>query len=111
MDSMLIIKHYMSSWSFYFDVISTIPFGDFFEGTTSFKFEFFGLFKLIRVFRISSVIMNLNTSQEIKAALKVMFLVFEMFLYIHGVGCIWNFVSMQQEEWIPNMHFIWFATP
>jgi hypothetical protein len=55
--------------------------------------------------------MNLNTSQEIKAALKVMFLVFEMFLYIHGVGCIWNFVSMQQEEWIPNMDFIWFGTP
>ena len=112
MDSMLIIKHYMSSWSFYFDVISTIPFADFlFFIKSNFKFEFFGLFKLIRVFRISSVIMNLNTSQEIKAALKVMFLVFEMFLYIHSVGCIWNYVCLLEEQWIPNMDFIWFGTP
>lgn len=60
LDSFLIAKHYMSSSSFYFDVISTIPFDEFFGGTGILKF--FGLFKLIRVFRISSVIMNLNTS-------------------------------------------------
>ena len=40
-----------------------------------------------------------------------MFLIFEMFLYIHGVGCIWNYVCSQEEEWIPNMDFIWFGTP
>lgn len=106
---MLISKRYLKSYNFYIDVLSTIPMEDFFGG--GLFLQLFGLLKLLRVFRISSVIMNLNTSQEIKAGLKVIYLIFEMFLYIHVMGCIWYFVVDIEEKWIPNMDFIWYGSP
>mgnify|MGYP002631818428 CR=1 FL=1 len=41
--------------------------------------------------------MNLNQSQELKAALKVGMLIFYMFLYIHVSGCIWNYTVTIEE--------------
>jgi len=108
-DSFLISKRYIMSSTFYTDVLSTIPLDDFFGG--GLLLQLFGLLKLLRVQRISSVILNLNTSQEIKAGLKVIYLVFQMFLYIHLMGCIWYFVVSIEELWIPNMDFIWFGNP
>jgi hypothetical protein len=34
-----------------------------------------------------------------------------MYLYIHFGGCIWNYVVAIEEQWIPNMDFIWFGVP
>lgn len=73
--------------------------------------SFLGLLKILRIQRLNSVIMNANTSQQIKAALKVIQLIIYMFLYIHIMACIWYFVVNDTEEWIPNMDFIWFGTP
>jgi len=109
MDSMLISRRYLKSSNFYIDVLSTVPLDDLFGG--GILLQLFGLLKLLRVQRISSVIMNLNTSQEIKAGLKVIYLIFGMFLYIHVMGCIWYIVVSQEEKWIPNMDFIWFGNP
>ena len=108
-DSMMIAKRYIQSSTFYTDVLSTIPLDDFFGG--GILLQLFGLLKLLRVQRISSVILNLNTSQEVKAGLKVIYLVFQMFLYIHVMGCIWYFVVSIEEVWIPNLDFIWFGNP
>lgn len=109
LDNYLISKHYVTSSSFYFDVISTIPFDDFISNDGI--FPFLGLFKLIRVWRIGNVVSNLNQSQEFKAGLKVLNLIFYMFLYIHIMGCIWNYSVNIEEQWIPNMDFIWFSNP
>jgi hypothetical protein len=107
-DSYMISKRYIQSSTFYTDVLSTIPLDDFFgDGLI---LQLFGLLKLLRVQRISSVILNLNTSQEVKAGLKVIYLVFQMFLYIHVMGCIWYFVVSIEESWIPNLDFIWFGS-
>ena len=46
-----------------------------------------------------------------KALLKVVMLIFLMFLYIHFSCCIWNYTVTIEEEWIPNMDFIWFGVP
>ena len=46
-----------------------------------------------------------------KAGLKVGMLIFYMFLYIHISGCIWNYTVTIEEQWIPNMDFIWFGVP
>lgn len=54
--------------------------------------------------------MNLNTSQETKAAFKVVYLIFTMFMYIHIMGCTWYYFVVQDQVWIPNMDFIWFGT-
>jgi len=109
MDSFMIANKYLTSPSFLVDVLSTVPLDDFFGG--GIFFELLGILKLIRVARISSVILNLNVSQEIKAGLKVVFLIFLMLVYIHVMACIWYFVVEIQEKWIPNMDFIWFGNP
>jgi hypothetical protein len=114
LDSFLIARRYVTGMSFYFDVISTVPFDDWFGDSASSSgspLQFLGLFKIGRIVRISNVIMNLNTSQEYKALMKVFYLIFCMFLYIHMTGCIWNFIVSLEELWIPNMDFIWFGTP
>lgn len=89
MNSFQIGKKYITSPTFAIDVLSTVPLDDFLPSRTTF-FQLLGLLKLIRIFKISTVILNLNTGQEIKAACKVAFLILMMIFYIHWVGCIWN---------------------
>ena len=110
MDSLLITKRYIFSSNFVQDILSTLPINVFVEDGPIIL-ELLGLLKILRVFRISSVIMNANTSQENKACLKVLQLVFFMFLYIHLMGCFWYFIVRIEEKWIPNMDFIWFGSP
>jgi len=106
MDATMIANKYLRSFQFYIDVISTIPLDN-----ISSNLAVLGLLKIQRIQRLNSVIMNANTSQQTKAALKVIQLVIYMFIYIHFMACIWyHFVNLD-EEWIPNMDFIWFGTP
>lgn len=57
-DAMLISKKYVTSSSFYIDILSSIPFYDLFGGGVF--TQLLGALKLLRIARISSVIMNLN---------------------------------------------------
>ena len=61
MDSLLITKRYLFSTNFIIDILSTLPINVFIEDGPI-LFELLGLLKILRVFRISSVIMNANTS-------------------------------------------------
>jgi hypothetical protein len=110
MDSMLIAKKYVTSATFLIDVLSTVPLDDFTGGESQFL-RLLGLLKLIRILRMNSVILNLNSGQEVKAAFKVGFLVFAMMLYIHLMACIWYLTVSKEEKWIPNMDFIWYPEP
>ena len=109
MDPKLIMMSYLFSLRFVIDVLSTVPLSDFF-GNSSFL-QFLGTLKILRLARISSVIMNLNTSSETKATYKVIYLIFMMMMYIHVVGCLWYQMTSENEEWIPNMEFIFFGSP
>jgi len=62
LDSFLIARRYVTGMNFYFDVISTVPFDDWFGNSKGSLLQFLGLFKIGRIVRISNVIMNLNTS-------------------------------------------------
>ena len=64
-----------------------------------------GILKILRLTRISGVIMNLNTSKENKAACKVAYLIFMMFMYIHIFACLWYSIVSSNETWIPNVDF------
>lgn len=88
MDSGSIAQKYIASPNFLLDILSTIPFNTLHIT----ELQFFGLLKLTRVLRMNTVIMNMNTSQQIKAALKVIQLILGMFLYIHWMACIWFYV-------------------
>ena len=60
MEASAISKKYMMSSSFYIDLLSTVPVNEFVGGGKA--TEILGVLKLLRVSRISNVIMNLNTS-------------------------------------------------
>ena len=111
LDPGAISYHYLTSPQFYIDVLSTVPLDDYFGDGKNFLLRFLGILKIIRLSRISNFIMNLNTSQETKAAFKVVYLIFMMFMYIHVFGCLWYLCVESNELWIPNMDFLWFGTP
>jgi CRP-like cAMP-binding protein len=108
-DGKRVMLRYLWSAGFVIDVLSSIPFYDLFGG--SLIVQLFGTLKIMRIARISSVIMNLNNSQEIKALLKVINLVFYMVVYIHLMACLWFWFIDEKEEWIANKDFIWFGSP
>ena len=49
----------------------------------------FGGLKLVRVLRLSKIIVYLTVTQETKAVLKVFKLVFLLALYMHCLACVW----------------------
>ena len=111
-DSDLIAKRYLEGPNFIIDTLSTIPLNDFLAGEKDILvLQLLGILKLLRVLKINGVIMSLNMSPEIKALLKVLYLVFFMCAYIHLFGCLWYAIVTAEEKWIPNMDFIWFGTP
>ena len=111
-DTELIASRYLNGKNFIIDLLSTVPLNDFFSGDEDILIlQLLGILKLIRVLKINGVIMNLNMSPEIKALLKVLYLVFAMITYIHVFACLWYVIVTAEEKWIPNMDFIWFGTP
>lgn len=56
LDTNLIAKKYVFSKQFIIDILSTIPFNDLIDE----RLSFFGILKILRVFRINTVIMNMN---------------------------------------------------
>ena len=81
------------------DVLSSIPFNAI--DPTGNILPLFGMLKLIRVSRITQVIRNLNSMAESKAALRVLWLIFFVFLYIHLMACLWSIITQIDEEWLP----------
>jgi hypothetical protein len=66
-----------------------------------------GMLKIVRVTRISKIIANLNAGTELKATYKVVNLVFQLFLYIHVIACLFYYVVVfNEEKWIPPLDFI-----
>lgn len=64
-----------------------------------------GMLKLVRVARISVVITNLNIKSGSKALMKVAWLVTSLFLYLHVIACLWNYIVRDTERWVPNKDF------
>ena len=65
----------------------------------------FGGLKLVRVLRLSKIIVYLLVTQETKAVLKVIKLVFMLVLYMHCLACIWWKIVVYDEFWIPPMNW------
>jgi hypothetical protein len=76
---------YMSTSRFKVDVLSVL--GSRFFSVFSDYMSLFGLFKLMRMFRLGHVIGHSNFDNKVKSALKIMKLCIYLLFYIHGVGC------------------------
>jgi hypothetical protein len=89
---------YIIEMRFILDVLSSIPFNA--VGNSN-VLPMLGLLKLIRVTRVAQVIRNLNIRADTKAFLRVLWLIFFLFLYVHVIGCLWFGLVSIEENWIP----------
>jgi hypothetical protein len=104
-DTRKIAKNYLLGPRFVLDTLSSIPFNAI--DPTGNILPLFSMLKLIRVSRITQVIRNLNSRAESKAALRVLWLIFFVFLYIHLIACLWNIIASIDEEWLPPKDLIY----
>lgn len=51
--------------------------------------KLFGLFKMMRVFRLGSLIAKQNLNRELKTLLNMFKLIFYLFFYLHVIACYW----------------------
>ena len=77
----------MVSTRFVTDVLSIL--GNGFIAQFAPILKLFGIFKTVRVFRLSGFIMKLNTHKNIKAIMTMFKLTFYLFLLIHMLACAW----------------------
>lgn len=101
-DSKRIAKKYLMG-RFIIDLVSSVPF-DKLSGNNTYV-PMLGMLKLVRVARISGVITNLNINAGSKSLMKVAWIVTSLFLYLHVIACLWNFIVRDTEVWVPNKDF------
>ena len=105
------LKHVASYYlktNFTVDLLATIPFDTIGEAVFSSEnatFKIFGALKLVRVLRLSKIIAYLRATEELKAFLKLIKLVFFLMIYMHCLACIWWMIVSREEFWIPPMNF------
>lgn len=102
-DPKLIALKYLKG-RFIVDLLSTIPFDNL--APNSDVLPMFGMLKLARVLRVKMVIRNLNIKNSSKSLLKVIWLVFGLFLYIHVIACLWYYIVRDTEGWVINYDFV-----
>jgi hypothetical protein len=98
---------YIAGGRFFIDFISTIPMDDLF---TLNSLEIFGILKLLRISRLNIIINKLNVKDEVKSMIKLMQLVFLLFIFLHVLGCIWFWIATVEELWVPPLDFIYYKT-
>jgi hypothetical protein len=92
-ESPKIAKRYMLSWQFCTDILSFLGLFEVLEA--------FSVLKIVRVFRLSQFIKNLNVPREQKTLITLGKLILYLFIYIHFVGCVW-YVTVSQRGIIPD---------
>lgn len=97
----MIARKYILGWRFWLDILSSIPF-DKLAGSSNDILPILGMLKLFRVTRINVVIRNLNIKSDTKAFFKVLWLVFSLFLINHAIACLWYYIVIIEEMYVPN---------
>ena len=113
-DLKAIAKNYLRG-RFWLDILASLPLDLvtlFFissDGNTTI-FELFGLLKLVRVLRLSRIIMYMNLKDDIKMSLKLVKLVFFLVMYIHCQGWAWHLIVKGNKKWIPPLDYVYITT-
>ena len=98
------------SGMFLIDFFSSIPYS--LIGLSQLKF--LKILKIARITRIAKVINKSEMDEQTKAGIKILKLIFDLFLLMHLLGCMWFFVitmPMNNEQWSPPLDFMWVSRP
>ena len=84
----------MSSYRFFTDFLSILGIGPITDQVSFLKI--FGVFKTIRVLRLSEYISKLNLHTLTKGCLNLVKLIIYLALFLHMIACLW-FVTVKQN--------------
>lgn len=105
-----IAMNYMFHGAFFIDFFSSIPYT-----LIGLKFlKFMKILKIFRITRLGKVIEKMTLEEDQKAGVKILKLIFELFLIMHLLGCSWFYVVAIYEDdnyWSPPLDFIWVSRP
>lgn len=102
-----IMWHYFKSGKLLIDVFSGIPFGIISWATgDNEQFRLITLVKVIRLLRLSKILMFMQTSKHIKLKLKLVQLFFVFLAYLHIIACLWFLLLCDQRQYIPPALYI-----
>lgn len=82
-----VFYEYIKTPRFYIDCISLL--GAFVFVNIWSKMQYFGVFKMMRVLRMSAMIRDSNMDNTSKQCLNLGKLIFYIFFFIHCAGCLW----------------------
>mmetsp|Transcript_26614 Transcript_26614/g.47861 ORF Transcript_26614/g.47861 Transcript_26614/m.47861 type:complete len:855 (-) Transcript_26614:1837-4401(-) len=99
--------HYLTSYSFYTDLATTIPWDKFIYLVmlgTDFGFDKASSIMVIRIIRIvkfDSIINNIQVRDDIKVIVRMVQLIFYLLVYVHVIACFWKVIVDVEETWFP----------
>ena len=99
-DPQQIAKSYITSGRFFFDLLSCLPF----DRMVSLKgdaLKAFGIFKLIRISRLSQILQKVDLRDDRKAMIQVFQLLLYLLMYVHCTNCLWWYIVTFDNSWVP----------
>ena len=90
------------------DLLSSLPFGKMGKEFESFKV--LTILKVVRVSRLTTVINKMDSDEEDKSLLRLLYIVFKLVLAMHLVGSFWYGGARRwwgDKTWIPPLDFVY----
>ena len=110
LDGRIIAINYLTSFRFWVDILSTVPLEIVFQSIVTHDIEvilsMFGMLKLFRAGRISTIIARMKYNPEVKAFYKLMQMIFFLILCLHIQGCLLFFFARSESVWIPPVDYV-----
>ena len=95
---------------FFIDFFSSIPY----SLLKLNQLKFLKILKIARITRIAKVINKSEMDEQTKAFVKILKLIFDLFLLMHLLGCAWFFIinmPQNRQQWSPPFDFMWVSRP
>ncbi|CDW81634.1 UNKNOWN [Stylonychia lemnae] len=99
-DQKAIALEYIKSGRFFFDFLACVPF-DRFIYTQGDALKAFGVFKLIRISRLSQILQKVDLRDDKKALIQVLQLLLYLLMYVHCTTCLWWYIVTFDNSWVP----------
>ena len=95
-DAKLIARNYLISGRFFIDLFASIPFEliplIFPMMEADKNIQLFQILKLIRLLRLRRIITYLKFKTDFKLSLRIVLIIFNLFLFVHIVACFWHII-------------------
>mmetsp|Transcript_22846 Transcript_22846/g.35164 ORF Transcript_22846/g.35164 Transcript_22846/m.35164 type:complete len:273 (-) Transcript_22846:87-905(-) len=107
-----IATNYIISGRFFVDLAASIPFEDIYllfadismddpHADDNLELKLLGLLKLVRLLRLGRIIRLLKFKQGQKVGLRMVQLLFFLFLLVHWIACVWYLLVKDPMSWVP----------